>query len=160
MKTLAFFVTFAQVLTFQVSALASENRLTKNFNLRSSEGLDITVSAIVQETAPDAFGNQTRTLKQMSIQTSEFGSFRAVVVLNCTTYRYPNSSTYQSSFQMDGFQSSGGAPFVAADYSSRQIDYAGFGGDNDSCRVELALVKNGVWQTDPVNGTHNFILEL
>jgi hypothetical protein len=145
---------------FSGVASASENRLVKNINLKSAEGLEIFVSAAIQESEADAWGNRTRNLTQISIQTSEFGSFRAVVVLNCTASRYPNSWTYQSSFQLDGFQSSGGAPFIANDFSSRQTAYAGFGGDKDSCRTELAIVKNGIWHTDPISGSHNFVLGL
>jgi hypothetical protein len=145
---------------FACSAIASENRLVRNIVLKSTQGLEIYVSASLQESEPDAWGNQTRHLNQFNVRTSEFGEFRAVIVLKCTAFRYPNLRHYESTFQMDATQSTQGAPYLASDFSDRQIAYAGFGGDRDSCRTELAIVKNGIWQRDPVNGTNNFVLEL
>ena len=57
-------------------------------------------------------------------------------------------------------QGSGGAPFTIYDYGKHQIGYKAAAGDEDTCRVELSLVKDGVWQTDSINGTNNFVLNL
>lgn len=83
-----------------------------------------------------------------------------MLVLRCQANHYPNSWSYESSYEMDAYQSSGGDDFRIERLDRRQIEYASVGGDHDSCRTELALVKNGVWQTDPINGTNNFVLDL
>lgn len=142
------------------TALAEPQTVRKTVQLRSVQGLGIEVKATVEESAPDAFGNQDRNLTSIEVVTDRFGPFRVVIVLNCFALHYPNSWSYQSSFEMDAFQASGGAPFLASSYQTRQLEYAGFGGDSDTCRTELALVMNGQWQTDPVNGTNNFVLDL
>lgn len=33
-----------------------------------------------------------------------------------------------------------------------------YGSNNEECTYELAIVRDGVWLTDPINGTHNFVL--
>lgn len=153
-------ITASLGLAAATSALAETQTVRKTVQLRSVQGLQIEVKATVEETAPDAFGNQNRNLTSIEVVTDRFGPFRVVIVLNCFALHYPNSWSYQSSFQMDGFQASGGAPYLASSYQIRQLDYAGFGGDSDTCRTELALVMNDQWQTDPINGTNNFVLGL
>jgi hypothetical protein len=148
------------ILLAATTALAETRTVRKTFQLRSAQGLEIEVKADVQESETDAFGNQNRNLTSISVETDKFQSFRVVIVLKCSALHYPNSWSYQSSFIMDAVQASGGAPYLASSYETRQLEYAGFGGDSDTCRTELALVMNDQWQTDPVNGSNNFVLDL
>ena len=141
------------------AAFADSSFENKKIALRSAQGLQIFVDATVEQTAPSQTGSFTKEIKSFEITTSQFGAFRAVVTLQCSAMHYPNSWSYQSSFTLDGFQSSGGAPFKASDYSRRRIESL-FSGDRDECRVELSLVKDGIWQQDPINGTNNFLLDL
>jgi hypothetical protein len=148
------------VLSFvSLNAFASTSLVRKTFSLRSVQGLNINIAAEVEESDANPFGYRNRHLKSMSVTASEFGSFRVVVVLSCEARHYPNVWSYQSDFQMDAFQSSGGAPFEARDNSTHQLEYAA-GLDSDSCRTELSVVKDGLWQVDPINGTTHFEIDL
>ena len=143
-----------------LTAFAESKMVPKLFVLKSVQGLTITINAVVEEFDANEFGNRNRNLKSLSVTASEFGAFRTVLILVCGARHYPNSWSYQSVFELDANQSSGGAPYVAYEPYSHQLEYASPSGDSDSCRTELALVKNNQWQTDPVNGSHNFILDL
>jgi 3'-phosphoadenosine 5'-phosphosulfate (PAPS) 3'-phosphatase len=141
-------------------AFAETTKVTKFFSLQSTQGLRIGVNVKVGESESDAWGNRNRSITYLSLGTSSFGDFRTVFVLNCRAFRYPREWSYVNSFSIDGTQASGGAPFEARSVDRHQIEYAGYGGDSDTCRTELALVKDGVWQIDPINGTNNFVLDL
>ena len=155
---------------FFANAFAETRTYEKQVNLRSASNTEINVRAVIAETDGDQNGSgdgvKLRELVRVDVTSNlggdirdSFSKVRAVLVFTCSALHYPNSWSYGSEITLDLFQASGGAPMNAYSSERKLLNRSAYG-DRDSCRTELAVVVDGKWQVDPVNGTNNFVLGL
>jgi hypothetical protein len=151
-------------------AVADTRTYEKEINLRSASNTEINLRAVIAETDGEQNGSgdgvKLRELVRIDVSSrfggdirDSFSKMRAVLVFKCSALHYPKSWSYGSEITLDLFQASGGAPMNAYSSERKLLDRSAFG-DTDSCRTELAVVVDGKWQVDPVNGTNNFALGL
>jgi hypothetical protein len=131
--------------------------------LQSVEGLNIVITAQDQDYGNDG-DSETRAASNIVITVNGshvgFGSsIRAVLTPNCISgeYHWPISqpTVYADlSSQTDGSS----LDFSGSFQGSVMTNSAVHGGEWINCQPQLSIVVDGNWQTDPVDGTHNFNL--
>jgi hypothetical protein len=152
-------------------------------SLQSDQGVKIEATYnTVQEFAPSNKPRSTFFVEDLTFSAkgiaSKKAAVRAILVLEetVTNPNFPSpptektfildlrydeaSNTYTSFFPTYALQlSSGGSLIPVYKVGMERLPLKGFGyGYTSASRMELALVVDGVWQKDPVNGTSNFLL--
>ena len=125
-------------------------------NLDSREGLSILISASDFQSG-DLGDNQTDTAEQIQITVSgphalDGSSIRVVLTPNCVSQQN-NWPVAKSSLTAD---------LVSGEAILDGILVTGtsaIGGEKVKCQPTVSVVVNGTWQTDPINGTHDFRLQ-
>jgi hypothetical protein len=96
-------------------------------------------------------------LSASSAHITSTSKVRAILTDTCTWSIARQS--FQNGLQADmkQKQTTDGSVVFSADFTgSLPTNYAVHGGDSYTCTADFSVVVDGIWQTDPVNGSHNF----
>jgi hypothetical protein len=136
--------------------------------LTSSDGHQITVSGEPSEGGEPEF-SVTHSSENVQIRvTGPAGAkaIRAVVINDCSEFGHPLFQAVETCDLKDGGESFS-APLSACQQTQKPdnqddyfpgilLDERTEPGDDIRCTQEIAVVVDGTWLTDPVNGSHNF----
>ena len=133
-------------------------------NFTSAENLNFTIlfqtEVIIYNPNSGVFQASAKNVHVQAEGSFSSDTIRVVIVNNCN--ERPGYLPTQQTWQVDLSLLSGVTPMYGPLPSESQIDFLLFNSDYPAtnCTQEIALVHNGVWQTDPVSGTHNFEVNL
>jgi hypothetical protein len=136
----------------------SENRL------QSKEGLSIVVTAENYESG-DVGDSQTNTAEEIKVSVNgsnvAYGSrIRAVITPNCKSGEYGWAISQPQIYSDLTSETDGSSLDFYGSFSETVMTHtAVHGGEWVNCAPTLSVVVDGNWQTDPVNGTHNFLIQ-
>jgi hypothetical protein len=134
--------------------------------LRATDGTSLVVAADVLESMGSDI-HKERDAKAISITltnaaTPRTAAARAVLINVCTDAADP-SEPFSEAVQCDlayaggSFRARVGPGCDLSDYGSSFTLYSSTaGGTTETCTQQIAVVVNGTWLVDPINGTHNF----
>ncbi len=132
--------------------------------LRSEEGLNIFLTAEAFESG-EVGASQINTYEQIQIRVNGSNLFsgakvRAVLTPNCKSREYGWPVAKPSLVVDLNPETQGSNQNYSASFEGTIIIHSAVhGGESIDCRPQLSVVVDGAWQTDPMNGTHNFNLK-